>query len=259
MTRLYNLADRIANRVMRHLPNPALRIADRTPIVSFTFDDVPNTALESGARILEKHGVSGTFYVAGGLVGRREAGLNLISIDGCRELAERGHEIGCHTYSHRNIRPLGAQALTEDLDRNAAFLSQNVRGLRARNFAFPYNLASPLARRTLALRYQTCRGGWQGINRGPTDPGYLKAVAISPNTIEQNRDSRWIDEVADSPGWLIFFTHDVSDRPSPWGCTPEVLERLVSCALERGCVVLPVDQALRRPEVTRTRPTGMRG
>jgi len=38
------------------------------PIVSFTFDDFPQSALEVGGRILESEGISGAFYAAFGLV-----------------------------------------------------------------------------------------------------------------------------------------------------------------------------------------------
>lgn len=255
MTDLYNVADRVANRIMRHLPRRQLNVAATTPIVSFTFDDVPDTAATNGARLLEAHGVRGTFYIAGGLAGRREADRSLIEIDGVRKLADAGHEVGCHTFSHDVVRRMGRQRLRGDLDTNARYLQQVAPGFTARNFAFPYNLASPRMRAELAQRYRTCRGGWEGINRGPTDPGYLKAVELrQPEELAAERTG-WIDDVVQNPGWLIFFTHDITDTPSPYGCTPRTLDRLVSYALEKGCVVLPVDQALDHPSVRDLRAT----
>lgn len=256
MTKLYNVADRVANRIMRHLPRRQLSVAATTPIVSFTFDDVPDTAASKGAKILEAHGVRGTFYIAGGLAGRREPDRSLIEIDGCRELAAVGHEIGCHTFSHDVVRRMGRQRLRADLDTNARYLQQVAPGFTARNFAFPYNLASPRMRDELAQRYRSCRGGWEGINRGPTDPGYLKAVELrQPEELAEDR-LRWIDNVVQDPGWLIFFTHDITETPTPYGCTPRTLDKLVSYALEKGCVVLPVDQTLDRPEVSDIRTAG---
>lgn len=250
MTELYNLADRVANRIMRHLPRQHLNVSRQTPIVSFTFDDVPETAASNGARILEAHGVRGTFYIAGGLAGRREPDRTLITLEGCRRLADAGHELGCHTFGHDAIRRLSGSGLRADLDTNVHYLQQIAPGFTARNFAFPYNLASPRMRNELARRYRSCRGGWEGINRGPTDPGYLKAVEIrQPEELAADR-TRWIDNVVENPGWLIFFTHDITDTPTPYGCTPRTLDRLVSYALEKGCVMLPVDEALDRPEVS---------
>ena len=44
-------------------------------MVSFTFDDLPKSAVTTGAGMLEAHGARGTFYVSGGLVGAARAGL----------------------------------------------------------------------------------------------------------------------------------------------------------------------------------------
>ncbi|MCB8835211.1 polysaccharide deacetylase family protein, partial [Escherichia coli] len=63
-------SDRITDRLMRRMPGPRLHIPVSRPVVSFTFDDVPDTALTNGARILEDHGVRGTFYIAGSLEGQ---------------------------------------------------------------------------------------------------------------------------------------------------------------------------------------------
>jgi len=44
--------------------------------------------------------------------------------------------------------------------------------------------------------------------------------------------------------WLIFYTHDVRENPSPYGCTPELMEQTVSCAVRSGCRVLTIQEAL---------------
>jgi peptidoglycan/xylan/chitin deacetylase (PgdA/CDA1 family) len=243
MTNLYGLEDRIANRVMRHLPANDLQVGAETPIVSFTFDDVPDSALETGATILEARGVRGTFYIAGGLVDGATENWNSISAGGCRELAARGHEVGCHTFTHRNTRRLTPSELDDELERNASFL-RDVTGVVPRNFAFPYNIASPMARKVLSRRFRTCRGGHEGINRRLADSGYLKSIEIRQPESHARSLTRWIDDLVARPGWLIFFTHDVAAAPSPYGCQSETLDLLVRYAIERGCSVMPVDAAL---------------
>jgi hypothetical protein len=61
--------------------------------------------------------------------------------------------------------------------------------------------------------------------------------------------TNWIDDVAASPGWLIFLTHDVQEQPSPFGTTPVILDALVAHAIASGAEVLTVDEALDRLEV----------
>lgn len=240
------LADRLANRLLWKFAGKRRALATDVPLVSFTFDDVPDSALDQGAAILERHGARGTFYIAGGLAGQVEPERVLIAPEGCRELAERGHEVGCHTFSHRRLRDMPRDELSRDLDRNAAYLAGAGVAPPPANFAFPYNAAWPLARPEFRRRFRSCRGAGEAINRGLVDPLMLKAVEIRQPEAQARALTRWIDDVAKTPGWLVFFTHDIAARPTAHGCTPETFDRLVAHAVDRGCTVLPVDRALDR-------------
>ncbi|ASY59566.1 MULTISPECIES: polysaccharide deacetylase family protein [Sinorhizobium] len=238
------LVDRLANRAIWRLAGARRDIKTDIPLVSFTFDDVPDSALYEGARILERYDARGTFYIAGGLGGRVEKHRTLITPEGCAELLARGHEIGCHTFAHLRVRSAGG--LAADLDRNADYLKSVGVASPARNFAFPYNAAWPLARSELRRRYRSCRAGGEAINRESVDPLMLKAVEIRQPEQHAETLTRWIDALVSEPGWLIFFTHDIAPRPTPHGCTPETFDRLVRYSVEKGCRVLPVDEVLDR-------------
>ncbi|MCA6124948.1 polysaccharide deacetylase family protein [Bradyrhizobium sp. WSM 1704] len=240
------LAGRLTNRLIRATPWQLIDVPTRKPIVSFTFDDVPDTALRSGATILEAHSVRGTFYIAGGLEGRIEADRTLIDAAGCRELVARGHEIGCHTYGHQDLRHVDRSFLAADLACNARYLDAIDPRRSRRNFAYPYNSGCLGKRPMLAHAYRSCRAGGEAINRGPTDPTFLRAVEIRQSEAHVRGLTRWIDALVADPGWLIFFTHDISPTPTPYGCTPAAFARLVGHAVERGCCVLTIDAALDR-------------
>ncbi|MDK1377413.1 MULTISPECIES: polysaccharide deacetylase family protein [unclassified Sinorhizobium] len=244
--RIDGLVDRLANRLIWRFGRRRRRLETAVPLVSFTFDDVPDSALDHGAAILERHGARGTFYIAGGLAGQVEADRTLISPAGCGELLARGHEIGCHTFAHRRMRDTSGAALGRDLDRNAAYLEGVGIASAPANFAFPYNAAWPLARSELRRRYRTCRAGGEAINRGLVDPLMLKAVEIRQPEQYSRTLTRWIDDVVERPGWLVFFTHDIAPSPTPYGCTPETFDHLVRYAVDKGCEVLPVDHVLDR-------------
>ncbi len=241
-----NIVDRVSNRLIWKFASRPKTVRTTTPLVSFTFDDVPDSALLEGAAILERYGVLGTFYIAGGLAGRVEPDRALISPEGCAELARRGHEIGCHTFCHKAIRAMPGAALAADLDRNARYLQETAGLERPENFAFPYNAAWPLARREFRRRYRTCRAGGEAINRGAVDPLMLKGVAIRQPEDSARRLTAVIDDVAREPGWLIFYGHDVTDKPTPYGCTGETLDLLVHHAVQSGCEILTVSHALAR-------------
>jgi hypothetical protein len=103
-----------------------------------------------------------------------------------------------------------------------------------------------LARAELRRRYRTCRAGGEDINRGVVDPMMLKGVEIRQPEDGARALTRWIDDVAERPGWLIFFTHDIAPRPTNYGCTPDTFDHLVRYAAEKGCCILPVDSAADR-------------
>ncbi|MGZ6012840.1 MAG: hypothetical protein ACXWK0_13450, partial [Caulobacteraceae bacterium] len=51
------------------------------PVVSFTFDDFPRSALTEGGGVLRERGWAGTYYAAGGFCGRRVEGLDYYDQD----------------------------------------------------------------------------------------------------------------------------------------------------------------------------------
>ena len=79
-----------------------LTLGNVPPMVSFTFDDVPASACELGARILEQQGARGTFYVAGSVTAGPGAPAPA-TIEQLRTVWANGHEIGCHTFSIRRF------------------------------------------------------------------------------------------------------------------------------------------------------------
>ncbi len=237
------IIDRISNRLVRHLPTGTIRIPDTKSVVSFTFDDVPVSAHTVGARIVSSFGKRATFYVSGSLTGQSHDGQPQITLDGLRSLAEDGHEIGCHTYSHTNVRSIGKAGLQEDIRRNDILFEKCLPNQHTQNFAYPYAISGLQARKELLKRFRTCRGGQAGINRGAIDRGYLRAIDIRSG-LPAEQLTGWIDDLKRSPGWLIFFTHDVGSNPSRYGCYSHVLEKLISHAIASDFHVLSVNDAL---------------
>lgn len=236
---------RVSRNLARFVATKRVRARNDRPLVSFTFDDIPDSAFIHGARVLEDSGARGTFYIAGGLCGTIEAERQLIAASDCVELHRRGHEIGCHTFSHPSVQSLDADALTAELDRNQAFFASLVRGLVLENFCYPYGKTS-LARKLQAqARFHSCRGSKAGINAGMVDLGLLKGVAIDHATNE-TMIARAIDQAVRRNGWLIFFTHDVAPKPTWIGCTPQLLDAAIAAARSRGCDVVTIREGLRR-------------
>jgi hypothetical protein len=53
-----------------------------------------------------------------------------------------------------------------------------------------------------------------------------------------------VEEARASNGWLILFTHDVSEQPSPFGCTPAMLTEVLEMLAAAEVPVTPVKHAM---------------
>jgi peptidoglycan/xylan/chitin deacetylase (PgdA/CDA1 family) len=241
---LFNLGRKLSFRLAKHVSCSTLSACARRAIVSFTFDDAPVSAALRGAPVLEEQGVRGTFYLSGGLLGRIGDIGPILDRSQAAGLAAIGHEIGCHTYAHSDVRNRDWDELRDGLDENARVLAELTGGAVPRNFAYPFGGVSFAKKLRLQSRFGTCRGIYPGINAGRIDTGLLKAVPLYSNELDIGRADRWIAAAVEKAGWLIFFTHDVSDNPTPFGTTEPLLRHCIGAAVAAGCLCLPVGLAV---------------
>lgn len=234
--------DRLSRLAARHLARRSIMARNPRPIVTFTFDDIDATAASTGASILEAHGARGTFYVAGALCEQSGARGPFASLEACRELGRRGHDLACHTFSHRPVRTFSARRLVDDIRLNAERICGDS-GVRLQHFAFPYNAPTLRAKRTLARQFSTCRGGIPGINAGSIDLAFLRAVEINDADMTPAAAQLLIDAAVAGNGWLIFFTHDVKPGASRHGCSPQLFEAIVERAIASPAAVLSMREA----------------
>lgn len=213
------------------------------PLVSFTFDDILESACTVGAPILEDADVRGTFYGAGNIC-KDWAGPPLASSEQYVALHRHGHEIACHTFSHQPVANFGRSSLSEDLGRNRAHFTALDPGIALTNFAYPFNTTSLRAKWQLERHFETCRGGVPGINVGVIDLGFLRAVELADDFIDRDAIRAWITRGIRECGWLIFFSHGIAERPEPWGCHPSLLQFAVEEARGQGARIVPVREAL---------------
>ncbi len=241
-----NFRARLANRLARHLFAAPMQLGNGQPMVSFTFDDIPASAATVGAPMLEDFGGHGTFYVAGGLVGRRNNHCEGIDRDGIVKLRRSGHEIACHTFSHRRAVDLDAGTMAAELEQNRRFLEGLDAAIKLENFAYPYGLATVARKRQLTNNFRSARGILPGVNSGTIDLQFLRSTPLIDKDIDRAGVDRAFDEAIATNGWLIFYTHDVADSPSPWGCTPGLLRHALDAAKRRNMPMISVAEALRR-------------
>jgi peptidoglycan/xylan/chitin deacetylase (PgdA/CDA1 family) len=208
-------------------------------VVSFTFDDFPKSALAVGGDILERYGVRGTYYTSMKLAQSDNHLWPIFDDHDIRAAHRAGHEIACHTYTHLDLRQMARPMILAEVRNNAAALSSLIEGFLPTSFAYPYGCVSIIAKRVLGSWFSSCRGIDRGINHGLVDLADLLAVPLYTEDFDGADMRRLIDRTCSLDGWLIFFTHDVTGTPSPFGCKPGQLEAVVAYATERS-TILPV-------------------
>lgn len=209
--------------------------------VTFSFDDFPETAATIGAEILEKNNARGTYYTCFGLLGQSSPSGNLATIDQVLSLANRGHEIGCHTHEHINCSYESSAVAVKSCNINVDGALEM--GIVLKNFSYPEGGMRLSTKRAIQKIYTTARTVRVGINKGLCNAYALHAVAMYKNKVCLDVYSM-IDEVEKNGGWLILYTHDLSENPSQYGITPKDFESMVQHCRTKNIPILTVQQVM---------------
>jgi peptidoglycan/xylan/chitin deacetylase (PgdA/CDA1 family) len=241
-----SLIGRIRRAAARRTPVRATPSRLAAPVASLTFDDFPRSAWTIGGPILEAYGARATYYLSGRFCGAHEDGLDYYQAEDLAPLAAAGHELACHTFSHINGATTAWPALQADIARNARFL-EAATGAAPRNFAYPYGDISVAAKRRCGAAFRSSRGICPGLNAGRLDLGQLRSFPLEARSYDPAVVAAAVRQAAEAPAaWLTFFSHDVSDTPSPYGCTPQMLRFVLDLLRDHGLPAVTVDQALDR-------------
>lgn len=235
--------DQFRRRAARYLGRDPMLIRPEQGVLSLSFDDFPKSAWEVAGPMLKDHGILATYYVAGGLCDGNNIGKVQYSERDLQELFEAGHEVGCHTFSHTSVLRLDAEGLTRELDCNALWVSERLDGHMMSHFAYPFGDASLGAKKLLGQRFAHSRGVRDGVNKGVADRNNLLSFGLESRRLPHYDLEAMMADTAANKGWLIAYGHDVESDPTPYGCTPQDLERVITLARQAGLVIAPVSSA----------------
>lgn len=98
--------------------------------IALTFDDGPSgSTTDKVLDILKENGVVATFFVLGEMIEKHPGSL--------RRIVGEGHEVGNHSYSHRDMRKLDAPGIEEEIRRTQELIERHG-GVSPRIFRPPY-------------------------------------------------------------------------------------------------------------------------
>lgn len=230
----------VRRRVLCTLHRRLVPLGERGPIVSFAFDDFPRTAYTTGGSILKSFGVRGTYYAAIGLMNASNDLGEQFQEDDLYSLVSNGHEVAGHTFSHIPCSSVTLSAFQQDVKKGQQAIRRITGIAPSGNFAYPYGDVTLAAKKALGEEIMSCRGIFGGINAPDVDLNLLRANSLYGDVDQLTHVEKLISENKTKKGWLIFYTHDVRDNPSRYGCTPALLVSAVSAAIRSGSEISTV-------------------
>jgi peptidoglycan/xylan/chitin deacetylase (PgdA/CDA1 family) len=158
---------------------------------------------------------------------------------------DRGHELASHTFSHLSVRQVSYDVFRHDVERGEQAIREEMGVPGSGNFAYPYGDVTLGAKKKLGPELISCRGTCAGLNGPEVDLNLLRANCLYGDVDRAGAAQRLIMENAEQGSWLIFYSHDVTTKPSSFGCTPRLLESICSFAAARETRFMTVAQVMR--------------
>jgi peptidoglycan/xylan/chitin deacetylase (PgdA/CDA1 family) len=215
-------------------------------ILSVTFDDFPRSSWLAGGDLLGEVAGRATYYLSGTFHGQEVEGVPYFTAEDVTGLVEAGHELGCHSFDHRSVLDVGLNAYTRSVQRNAEFVRSLLPHYRLRTHAFPFGHVRIANRIALRRRFEVLRGINVPRFLDRFDPSHVDAGGLEERRAGQIDWPRLIAQTAETRGWLVLFTHGVTNQPSPYDTRPDALRSILLRARAEGLEILPVGDALDR-------------
>jgi len=241
---IFNKGFRFTNRLITQgFGRRKFEINIDKPIISFTFDDFPQSAAQKGLEILTKYNVKATYYVSFGLIDKITATGKICSIEDVERILQTGNNLGCHTFNHHGAFEQNSSEFEYSLKENQKYLNNRFSLQNFSVFSYPKGQVSLKTKKIVQKHYKCSRGIIPGINNGNVDLNLLRGTRIYGGIQKFDWCKAVIDQNTRENGWLIFYTHDISDDPSQYGCTPALYEEVLKYSCNSGSDILDIERA----------------
>ena len=194
--------------------------------VYLTFDDGPSKYTEEILDILDTYDVKATFFVLG-----KE---NEHSLEMLKEIAERGHTIGMHSYSHKYADVYrSVEDFSADFYRIYSYILDNT-GIQSTCYRFPggsSNTISDIDMHVFADFLAEQEVEFYDWNISSGDAG---SVLLDVDTLVRNCTAD-----ISRHGTSIILMHDAASRPTTVEALPQIIENIL--AME-DTAILPITE-----------------
>lgn len=212
-----------------------------TEIISLSFDDGWKSMYENVLPILKKSGLKSTQFIISGFLDDNQF-PQYMNLDEVKELEKLGHEIGCHTASHRHLIRESQSIIESEILLSLKYLKE--KGLNVETFSYPYGEYNETIMEKVKQGFIGARSLICGYNE-KINPFLLECQVIKANT-SFSQVKRWIDE---NKNWLILIFHQIDYEGREWSITPKILNQIIDYILEKKIQILTIRDGLKKYEL----------
>lgn len=190
------------------------------PMIALTFDDGPSSYTDRLLDIFAQHGGKGTFFMVGRYVGSFP--------DTVRRMAEEGHDLANHSWSHKDLTKLNTAAITKEImdGRNKIL---EISGVETKLVRLPYGSTNKTVR-AVAEETESTLVRW---SVDPQDWKFRDADTVYNAVMDRVKDGS------------VVLVHDI--HPT----TVDAMERLIPDLQAAGYQLVTVTELIEyRPEET---------
>lgn len=188
-------------------------IDNEKPMLALTFDDGPSAHTVRLLDIFEKYGGKGTFFVIGNTLDNRK--------DTLKRIAAEGHEIGNHSWSHRQFTNISLEEVKDQIMMTRAKI-YDITGV-------DYTLVRP--------PYGACNDEIRALGK-TLDVSFVNWSVDTLDWKTKNSDAVYKEIMKDACDGAIILCHDLHKT------TVDAMEKVIPDLIEKGYQLVTVTELL---------------
>ena len=191
--------------------------------VSLAFDDGWKCTYDNALPLLDQRGIPSTHYIITKYL--HEPQDEYVDIDAVHAIARRGHEIGCHTVSHRHLPKESDDTIQREVDLSLETLQQL--SLQVRTFCYPFGeYDKRVINAVRSAGFHGARSIIRGYNHRHTNP-YLLVTHLMGLGTHLSKVKTWVSRARAENSWLILTFHEIKNDGRYLSVPPAVLEQIL--------------------------------
>lgn len=136
----------------------------------------------------------------------------------------------------------GSKTILNDIKKNQEKINKLIPGYKFENFSYPRGEQTFRSKFILRKEYKSARGVNEGMNVDKTDFLNLHAFELAEKPL--TTIFALIDQAVEKKAWLIFYTHDVCEDHSIYGCSPEYFESVIKYCHDKQIKVRTINKVI---------------